>query len=290
MFSFFKKKESKKEVVKVVHEEEDYNDAMPIAEYFHKETGITFDNQMSILKSKLTSFCRQRNIYSFKTLLSDIQRQSELKQELVDHLTTNETFFYREIKQINDLVELVKQSSGRVNILCAPSATGEEPYSIAIALLEAGVSASSFSIVGIDINSEAITKAQDAIYGERNIRNLSDSIITKYFTQKDTKYVLDQSIKSLVTFKIANLFDSSFTSLGKFDFVFSRNMLIYFDKETKLKAKAILESVRKDTRHEVFFGHADLFYAKTRNYIFCIISSNSLLICALSCISLHSRT
>ena len=258
MFSFFKKKEKRAQNVKIEYQE-DYNDIEPISKYFHNETGITFEKQMSILKSKLISFCKQREIHSFSKLLEDIKRDSFLKQELIDYLTTNETFFYRELKQINGLVQLVKKSNSKVDILCAPSATGEEPYSIAIALLEAGVSASSFHIVGIDINSDAISKAKKAVYSERNVRNLSAEIISKYFIKNSSEYILNQSVKSLVSFKIANLFDSSFSNLGKFDFVFSRNMLIYFDKETKLKAKSILESMRKENTHKVFFGHADLF-------------------------------
>ena len=258
MFNFFKKKEIVLEDEKVVYQE-DYNDIEPISKYFHNETGITFDKQISILKSKVTSFCRQREIHSFTKLLEGIQSNKELKQELVDHLTTNETFFYREFKQIEELVELVKISHGKISILCAPSATGEEPYSIAIALLEAGIPSSTFSIVGIDINADAISKAKKAVYRERNVRNLSPEIISKYFVEDKKSYILSQSIKSLVSFKIANIFDNSFQTIGKFDFIFSRNMLIYFDKETKLKAKAILQSLRKDDKNQVFFGHADLF-------------------------------
>ena len=258
MFDFFKKKKIVLEDEKVAYKV-DYNDIKPIANYFHNETGITFDTQISILKNKVTSFCKQRDIYSFVKLLEDIKSDKELKQKLVDHLTTNETFFYREFKQIKELVELVKTSNGKISILCAPSATGEEPYSIAVALLEAGVSSSAFSIVGIDINSDAILKAQKAVYGERNVRNLSPEIIGKYFIEDKQSYILNQSVKSLVSFKIANLFDSSFKTIGKFDFIFSRNMLIYFDKETKLKAKAILESMRKEDKNRIFFGHADLF-------------------------------
>jgi len=259
MFDFFKKKKSAlKEPTKEVHIE-DFSNPENIATFFHNETGITFEKQMSILKSKLSSFCRQRAIYSFGELLNKIKIDADLKQELIDHLTTNETFFYRETKQIDELVNLVKESHSNITILCAPCATGEEPYSIAIALLEAGVSASSFSILGIDINSDAITKAQEASYTQRHVRNLTPKMISTYFDTQGDKYILNSNIKSLVTFKIANLFDSSFGSLGKFDFVFSRNMLIYFDKETKQRAKSILESMRKERRHEVFFGHADLF-------------------------------
>ena len=257
MLSFFKKKKEIVEEVQVI--EEDFTDIESVAKYFHTLTGISFDKQMSILQSKVVSFCRLREIYSFKQLLLDIKSQNGLRQELIDYLTTNETFFYREIKQINDLVALVKASHKKAKILCAPSATGEEPYSIAIALLEAGVLSSNFEIIGIDINSDAIEKAKFAVYGKRNVRNLCDDSINKYFAHKEDKYILKSAVKSLVTFKIANIFDDSFKNLGKFDFVFSRNMLIYFDKETKLKAKKILEDRRTDTKHDVFFGHADLF-------------------------------
>ena len=258
MFSFLKKKTPTVQA-KIITYQEDYNDIKPLSDYFHNETGITFDSQISILKSKVTSFCKQRGIYSFSKLLGEIKTNTHLKQELIDYLTTNETYFYREFKQIEELVNLVKESHGSVDILCAPSATGEEVYSIAIALLEAGVSSSSFHILGIDINSDAISKAQNAVYGERNIRNLTAEIISKYFEMYDSKYVVKQSLKSLVSFQVTNIFDSSFKNIGKFNFIFSRNMLIYFDKETKLKAKGILESLRKSDQHDIFFGHADLF-------------------------------
>ncbi|MBD3842140.1 MAG: protein-glutamate O-methyltransferase CheR [Campylobacterales bacterium] len=258
MFSFFKKKSARVEEQKVV-EPEDYSDIGPIASYFKNETGVTFEKQTSILKNKMMTFCKLRSISSFSDLLESVKNDKLLKQELIDYLTTNETFFYREFRQIEQLVNLVKNYNGHVEILCAPSATGEEPYSIAIALLEAGVPSNKFAIVGIDINSDAVKKAEEAIYRARDVRNLSPEIINKYFTQEGEKYVLNSSVKSLVKFKLINLFDNSFKMLGKFDFVFSRNMLIYFDKETKMKAKNILESMRKREDVNVFFGHADLF-------------------------------
>ncbi|MDP2892918.1 MAG: CheR family methyltransferase [Sulfurimonas sp.] len=258
MFDFFKKKKLP-EIEKKEDFVEDYYDVLPIAKYFKNETGVTFDKQESILKNKVTTFCKQRGISSFKKLLQEIEIDKKLKQELIDALTTNETFFYREFKQIEDLVKSVKASNARVDILCAPSATGEEPYGIAIALLEAGVPHYNFHITGIDINSDAINKAKCAEYKERNVRNLSEQIIDRYFTKKENLYVLKESVKSQVSYKIVNLFDPSFSTIGKFDFIFSRNMLIYFDKETKIKAKNILESLRKNPSQEIFFGHADLF-------------------------------
>jgi len=261
MFGIFKKKEYKvDQKPKKIAPQEDFNDVTLVSEYFKNETGVTFDNQIGILKSKLTSFCRLRKIYSFKQLISKVKDNSTIKQELIDYLTTNETFFYREFSQIKQLVEKVKEKQEKqVTILCAPSATGEESYSITIALLEAGVLSSKFSILGIDINSEALKKAEAAIYKERNIRNLSPSVLSKYFKKEGDLYILNASVKSHVKFKHANLFDASFKSLGKFDFVFSRNMLIYFDEETKIKAKKILADMLKNKDDEVFFGHADLF-------------------------------
>lgn len=257
-FDFFKKSAplEAEHIKEVVH---NYDDVLQVANFFKNETGITFDKQTSILKNKVTTFCKIREIHSFDELLSSLGRDSTLKQALIDELTTNETFFYREFRQIEELVALVKRSNQKVEILCAPSATGEEPYSIAIALLEAGVASDNFKIMGIDINQEAINKAKEGVYKERNIRNLSDEQLRKYFRQESGLYRLNDSVKSRVTFRIENIFDPSFKYIGKFDYIFCRNMLIYFDKETKLKAKDILQSLRKDQNQEIFFGHADLF-------------------------------
>ncbi|MCK9491108.1 MAG: protein-glutamate O-methyltransferase CheR [Sulfurimonas sp.] len=257
MFSFFRKKEKK--ILDEVREEEptDYSDATKIAEYFKNETGVTFDKQMNILNNKAMTFCKQREISSFSKLLDLLDSDAVIKQELIDYLTTNETFFYREFKQIEELVGLVKKDVSLVKIMCAPSSTGEEPYSIAIALLEAGVSADKFRILGIDINSDALNKAQKAVYKQRNVRNLSDEIIQRYFYKQDDKFILRDSIKSLVDFKLINIFDASFATLGKFDYIFSRNMFIYFDAQTKVRAKKILQDMRKNQDQKIFFGHAD---------------------------------
>lgn len=258
MFSFLKKKE---QVLESASQSviQDFRDVVPVAEFFKNETGVTFDKQVSILQNKVTTFCKQRDIDSFSDLLKKVEDDKGLKQELIDYLTTNETFFYREFKQIEELVKLVKETDTEVAILCAPSATGEEPYGIAIALLESGVAPSKFHITGIDINFDATSKAKKALYRERNVRNLSQNIIERYFIKSDSLYALKESVKSQVSFKVINLFDPSFKNIGKFDFIFSRNMLIYFDKETKARAKEILEDLRKNPNQKIFFGHADLF-------------------------------
>ncbi len=262
MFSFFKKKEKieiqapqKHTIAEVTF----YDDVLPIAKYFKTETGVDFDHQLSILKSKMTAFCTKRSFRSFHECLDFVKKDALLKQELIDYLTTNETYFYREYRQIEKLVENVKATHGNVTILCAPCSTGEEVYSIVIALLEANISQNRFSILGIDINQEVIEKAKLAIYNTRNLKNLSQELIKKYFDFDGSHYTLKEFSKSSVSFRQMNIFDENFSSIGKFDYVFSRNMLIYFDKETKIKAKNILENILNEKKNKIFFGHADLF-------------------------------
>ena len=260
MFSFFKKKkqnEQKEEAQNILYDCEDVSEVM---NYFEKETGITFKKQKNILKSKLTLFCKTNKIHSFMSLLNSVKDDGEMKQKLINLLTTNETYFYREFSQIQELVKNVqkRESKAPITILCAPCATGEEPYSIAIALLEADTGVE-FSITGIDINSHALQKAREASYIKRHIGSLDESLVGRYFHLRDEKYILSEKVKERVSFKKKNIFEQEFIDLGKFEYVFSRNMLIYFDKETKLRAKIILESMQKEPSVGVFFGHADLF-------------------------------
>jgi len=264
MFNLFGKttqNENPHETIKHQPIPEDFNDIdiEPIAQYFKLETGITFKKQQSILKSKLISFCKIHHIHSFKKCLQQVKTDLKIKQVLINYLTTNESFFYRELHQIQDLVHKVRLSDQPVNILCAPSSTGEEIYSITIALLEGEVPKNRFNIIGIDINSDALKQAELGVYNQRNISNVPNHLLTKYFNKKGSKYYLSNEIKQCVQLKTENIFSSSFKLLGKFDYIFSRNMLIYFDAETKIKARQILESLLKDKKHPIYFGHADLF-------------------------------
>lgn len=260
MFGWFKKTPPPKtENVPAVQDVAEYGDVAGLAEYFQAITGVSFETQHSVLHSKLVTFCKKHAIISFETCLARIKEEPLLRQALIDHLTTNETYFFREAYQIGELVARVKEKAGKSLILCAPCATGEEPYSIAISLLEAGVAASGFHIVGIDINADAISKARQALYSEVKLKNVSPEVKANYFSLEASKQALSPKVKACVTLQTANIFDPDFKDLGRFDYVFSRNMLIYFDKPTKEKAKNILESMRKDPAIPVFFGHADLF-------------------------------
>jgi len=257
MFDFFKVQKVSHESTKVALAK-DFENIPAISVYFKNSTGIDFEDQKIIFKSKVTSFCRTHKISSFATCLQHIQSDKILHQELTDYLTTNESYFDRELHQIEELTQKIKSSSKNVKILCAPSAHGEEPYSIVIALLSAGVQESRFHVTGIDISLNAIRSAQKAIYNEKAVRNLSQDIRKRYFTKKEDKYHLNQEVKDKVTFMCINIFESKFQKLQKFDYIFSRNMLIYFDTKTRLKAQSLFKSHLVDENEEIYYGHADL--------------------------------
>ncbi len=256
---FGKKADTKTNEIEKIKTPEDFEHVEMISDFFKSETGVNFDNQKEILKSKLITFCRQREITSFALLLKRTKDDKYLKEELINYLTTNESYFYREFKQIEQLLISIKSKQKPVSILCAPSATGEEPYSIAMALLNSGIQKNEFSILGIDINTQALHKATEGVYGEKSIKSIPKDVIDKYFKKDDQKYHLNSEIKSQVSFKVINIFDDEFLKLPKFDYIFCRNMLIYFDMPTKKRAKERLERLLKDSAQPIFFGHADLF-------------------------------
>ncbi len=237
----------------------DYDDPAVIASYFQQKTGVSFEKQNSILKSKLSSFCILRDINSFDLCLQQIKVDKSLEQELIDYLTTNETYFYREFSQIEQLVNKIKLRNDEVNIICAPCSTGEESYSIVIALLEAGISSDRFKLLGIDINQTALDKAKVGHYSGRNVSKMPSQLVSKYFDKNGNKYLLKAPVKARVKFKLLNLFDPAISQIGQFDYVLSRNMLIYFNQPTKHKAREVLEGLLKDKGQQVLYGHADLY-------------------------------
>ncbi len=257
MFGFFRKK------VKVQDEKqstpkEDFSNIGNLITYFKNETGIDFINKKEIIKNKLILFCKKRKLHSFEELLSGMEQNFSLKQEAIDHLTVNETYFFREVTQIEDMIEKAKNLGFKVEILCAPSSSGDEPYTIAIMMLEAGFKPSDFHIVGIDISETIINKARTATYSERNLHKISENLKEKYFFQNGKQYILKDIAKNQVVFRRVNIFDNSLKNLRKFDFIFSRNMMIYFDIQTKMKAKSILQNLLKRPEESIYFGHADM--------------------------------
>lgn len=222
-----------------------------------REIGVDLFGKKNILETRLRLFSEDREIRSFVQLKEEIQKDAKLKQELVDLVTVNETYFCREKRQLVEAVTFAGECSGNVEILCAPCATGEEVYTLAMMLNETYHERLSYSITGIDINSEAIRRANQGIYMERALHKLADEKKSKYFSQDSDKYTIRKHLFKRVRFLQQNIFDSSFLHMGKYDILFSRNMFIYFDEEFRLEAAKRFAALLKP-QGRMYLGHADI--------------------------------
>ena len=206
------------------------------------------DNKQYLVASRVRRILTDHNCASLHDLTSMIKRpsQSPLRQIVIDAMTTNETFWFRDnypYEYFRDslLPEIVKKNgSGRTRIWSAACSSGQEPYSISM-IIEEFLSASSgvrdipVEIVGTDLSSEILDAARKGIYDRLSIvRGLSDARLRNFFEpQPNDKWMVKSQVKKRINYRPLNLKDS-YVSLGKFDIVFCRNVLIYFSQDLKM--------------------------------------------------------
>jgi len=177
----------------------------------------------------------------FAGLRSDFQSEVE---QFVNAFTVNETYFYREDHQLRCLTTdlLPRRTAGRslaepVRVWSVPCSTGEEPYSIAMWLLENWPAVDSYDveIVGSDIDTRVVEAARRGIFGKRALMRLSPNLIAKYFVcLEDEQWRIIEDIRESVYFSSVNLIEASETrACGRFDIIFCRNVLIYFDDASR---------------------------------------------------------
>jgi chemotaxis protein methyltransferase WspC len=182
---------------------------------------------------------------------------------LVDEVVVPETWFFRGGRLFSFLAEQVRRATAaapratRVRILSAPCSTGEEPYSLAIALCEAGVAREAWTIDGIDLSAASVEKARRACYRETTFRAIDDSLRDKYFRHVEKGWELIPAARSLVRFRQGNLLDSHFLwGEGPFDLIFCRNLLIYLDSEARARVMSNLDRLLA-AEGLLCMGHAD---------------------------------
>ncbi len=183
----------------------------------------------------------------------------DLVKDIVEAMTTNETSFFRDTKPFeifkNDVLPYYKNKAGhskRIRIWCAAAASGQEPYSLAMCIKEemAKMPGFNFEIVATDISQEILDQAKEGTYSQFEVqRGLPITHLMKYFTQNGDKWTVNQDIKNMITYKYFNLLEPM-TTLGKFDIVFCRNVLIYFDPPTK---KDVMERINNQMNDDGFF-------------------------------------
>lgn len=233
-----------------------------ILHYIKREIGVDLFIKNSIIETKLKLFCERKELYSFRKLFEEVQYDKALRQDLIDLVTVNETYFHREESQLEMAVNFALTNPHTIKILCAPCASGEEVYSLAMMLNEKNRMQHTFSITGIDINAEAIEKAKQGIFSERSLHKLPLNLKSKFFTPLEKSFHIKQEYFTSLHFHKINIFEHSFLDLGEFDIIFSRNMLIYFDDEFRLKTIERFSKLLKP-EGKLFLGHADIIPENT---------------------------
>ncbi len=209
-----------------------------------RRSGIVIGREkMYLLESRLSPLARKEGLSSMEELITVVRTRHDerLMKQIVDAMTTNETFFYRDKTPFEHLEKVVfptlsKARPGhRIRILSAACSTGQEPYSIAMMLDQnpSLTGGAPVEIVATDISERVLEKARAALYSQFEVqRGLPIRTLMKYFTQQGEVWKLSDDIRSRVHFRHLNLLDS-FNTLGSFDVVLCRNVLIYFDQPTK---------------------------------------------------------
>ncbi len=242
-----------------------------LAKYIYHKSGISLEHTAHYdkLYKQIKKRSKDENYSSFRSYFYALRFGDQKEEEfesLINSVTVNETYFFRENHQfeimIDDVLPIIhanKKAGEPIRILSAPCSSGEEPYSIALHLLEDDdlINKRDFELVGIDIDSQIIDKANKGIYSERSVHVLSKEIKQKYFKKKMGYYELDPDIKDAISFKKANVFDKKeMHDLGKFDLIFSRNMLIYFDDVSR-KEVAMNFYNMLNPKGFILLGHAE---------------------------------
>ena len=196
-----------------------------------------------LVESRLMPLARRSSLPGIPELVLKMKGGAEpLTAEVVEAMTTNETFFFRDKIPFDHLRQTIlpallqaRASRGSLRIWCAASSTGQEPYSIAMCLKEAGAMLAGWrtEIVATDLSLAVLEKSRAGIFSQFEVqRGLPIQMLVKYFTQNGELWQLNAEIRSMVQHRQLNLLQD-FSHLGTFDVIFCRNVLIYFDQDAK---------------------------------------------------------
>ncbi|MFK7840470.1 MAG: protein-glutamate O-methyltransferase CheR [Bdellovibrionales bacterium] len=206
---------------------------------------VLTEDKVYLLESRLNPVAKQWGYNSLETMTIALQGvpDTNLVKDIVEAMTTNETSFFRDTRPFDtfrdSLMRYMKDArkkEKKVRIWCAASSSGQEPYSLSMILKEAQAEYPgwTFEITATDISYDILDQARAGVFSQFEVqRGLPIQLLMKYFTESgDQKWQLNDDIRNSVKFQYFNLLDSML-SLGSFDIIFCRNVLIYFDEKTK---------------------------------------------------------
>ncbi len=206
-----------------------------------------------LLEARLVPLAQSLGLSDFDSLVGELRRGADhrLSEAVTEAMTTNETLFFRDKTPFEDLKKTLlpslieaRQSTRRLRIWCAAASTGQEPYSLVMLLLEAFPQLATWTIefVATDISQQMLDRANEGLYTQFEVqRGLPVTHLVKFFDQDPKGWRIKPAVRQMVKYKKLNLLDN-FGLLGPQDLIMCRNVLIYFDQETK---KSILDRMSR---------------------------------------------
>ena len=248
-------------------------DFRKISDLVYERAGINLhDGKKQLVQARLGKIIRKEGLGGFRQYYDEIVNDSTGQRlvQLLDTLTTNHTYFYRESDHLKwlsgtilpEVIQLNQKEGGsEVRIWSAGCSSGEEPYTIAIHLMNSGVLPSRFrlKILATDLSTKVIQDARKGIYKAEKLQKIPARIMHRYFRRLRTEnggyYQVRQQVRELITFRKLNLLDS-FPFRRQFDVVFCRNVMIYFDKQIQQK---VVDKMYRTVKTGGYFvvGHSE---------------------------------
>lgn len=215
-----------------------------LRDFIYEKSGIFIpDTKKYLIETRLSKRIQERNLKGFEDylyLISYGNNGDELTC-LFDAVTTNETYFFREVQQLDVFIDLLvpkvieQKGAKNIRVWSAACSTGEEPYNLAMLLAEKRPDVRA-EIAGSDLSESVLGSAKKALYGSYSVRNVPPPYLSKYFKPSGQSYELVPAVKNIVKFTNINLLDDKkVRTNANMDVVFCRNVLIYFDDKAKQK-------------------------------------------------------
>jgi len=254
-----------------------------LADLIYKKSGISLgDNKKELVRTRFQKLIRQLGLKSFKEYYEYVVNDksgSELVR-MIDAISTNHTFFFREKDHFDffssqGLPDIVKKKAAagnrKIRIWCAAASSGEEPYTIIICILEAmDTYGWDIKMLATDISTKVLAKAVEGRYRSNQLKEMSPLLISKYFDREDVAgeklYRVKPELKSFITYRRFNLMRPQFPFKGKFDFIFCRNVMIYFDPPTQQNLVQKLLNFL-DMGGYLFIGHSETLTGAVKNRV-----------------------
>jgi len=244
-------------------------DFLKFREYFYRKTGILFDDSKRYFVDKrLIERIEATESENFRTYFTMVRFEAsgDELQNLVNTMTVNETYFFREEYQfkclVNSLMDEItarKTDTSPIRIWSVPSSSGEEPYSIAIYLLEYwdGINDWDVEIMSSDIDTQIIAQAQRGHYSARSVQHLPKPLLAKYFHYENDGYQICEDLRGAVEFSRVNIMETDeVRRFRNMDIIFCRNLLIYFDDASRRQVAEIFYDAMK-VGGFVCLGHSE---------------------------------